>query len=343
MRADRLLSILLLLQVQRRMTARELAARLEVSERTILRDMEALCVAGVPLVSERGCTGGWSLLEEYRTNLTGLNLTEVQALFLARPASIMTDLGLHHASEGAMIKLLAALPALARRDAEHMRKHIYLDAPGWRQQSDNVPCLSILHSAIWQERAVRFLYERHGGYGERIASPLGLVAKGNAWYLVAAVEEQLRSYRVSRIRNAQILEQAAYCPDDFDLAAYWQQSSVAFKANLPRYHVEVRVAPDVLDYIQSAYRYIQIEPIDVPDEKGWAHVSIQFETEYEAATFLTGFGDQLEILAPTALRERVMEIARKTLVFYDHSSSGLPAEKPEPEYTDRGSNQDQPD
>ena len=322
MRADRLLSILFLLQVQRRLTARELAKRLEVSERTILRDMEALCAAGVPLVSERGCTGGWSLLEEYRTDLTGLNLSEVQALFLARPTTIMADLGLQHASEGALIKLLAALPTLARRDAESIREHIYLDAPGWRQQNDSVPCLSLLHDAIWQRRAVRFFYayERNNTPVERIASPLGLVAKGNIWYLVVAIEEQLRTYRVSRIRDAQILDQSAYRPPDFDLAAYWQQSSTAFKANLPRYQVEVRIAPMLLDYIQNAYRFIQIKQVDAPtapNKDGWLHVVLQFETEYEAATSLIGLGDQVEILAPLELRAQVIAIARKTLAFYE--------------------------
>jgi predicted DNA-binding transcriptional regulator YafY len=316
MRADRLLSILLLLQVQRRTTTHELAARLEVSERTILRDMQALGMAGVPLISERGCMGGWSLLEEYRTNLTGLNISEVQALFLSRPASIMSDLGLQNASEGALIKLLAALPSLTRSAAEYTRKYIYLDTPGWRQQNDSTPYLSTLHSAIWQKRVVRFLYERFATQSERIVSPLGLVAKGNVWYLVAWIEEQLRSYRVSRIREAEILEQRAYYPPNFDLATYWQQSSREFKANLPHYEAEVRTTSIVLDYIQSGYRSIHIEPVDTTDEKGWHHIMLHFETEYEAATFLAGFGEQVEILSPMALRDKVIEIARKMIAFY---------------------------
>src|SRR6266571_7888227 len=127
MRADRLLSILLLLQVHRRMTARELARRLEVSERTIHRDMEALGFSGVPVVAERGIGGGWSLMEEYRTNLTGLSEPEIQAVFLSGPSRLLTDLGLHKASEAAFIKLVAALPSMHRRDAESVRQRIYID------------------------------------------------------------------------------------------------------------------------------------------------------------------------------------------------------------------------
>src|SRR3954452_11633467 len=151
MRADRLLSILLLLQVNHRITSRALAERLEVSERTIHRDMEALTAAGVPVMAERGTGGGWSLLEHYRTNLTGLNEAEVQALFLTRPPQLLGDLGMDKASDAALIKLFAALPAMYRRGAEEVRQRIYIDITGWNRPEEAVPLLPTLQEAIWQE------------------------------------------------------------------------------------------------------------------------------------------------------------------------------------------------
>src|SRR5438874_8268242 len=151
MRADRLLSIMLLLQVHRRMTARDFARRLEVSERTIHRDMDALSVAGIPVVAERGAGGGWSLLDEYRTNLTGLNGAEVRALFMTKPARLLADLGLDKAADAAVIKLLAALPSVARRGAEYARQRIYVDVTGWRESKESIPCLPVIQEAIWQE------------------------------------------------------------------------------------------------------------------------------------------------------------------------------------------------
>src|SRR5829696_4224730 len=154
MRAARLLSILLLLQVHRRMTARTLAERLEVSQRTIHRDMEALSAAGVPVHAERGAGGGWILEGSFRTNLTGLTEPEVQALFVATPPRLLEDLGLDGASDAALVKLLAALPSVSRRDAEYARQRIHVDSGGWRRGDDLIPCLPTLQEAIWQERQV---------------------------------------------------------------------------------------------------------------------------------------------------------------------------------------------
>src|SRR5437762_4888295 len=161
MRADRLLSILLLLQVHRRMTARELAKRLEVSERTIHRDMEALGTSGVPVIAERGIGGGWSLMEAYRTNLTGLSQPEIQAVFLSGSSRLLSDLGLQKASEAAFIKLLAALPSMHRDGAESVRQRIHIDTAGWTHTEENVTFLPVLQEAIWQERKLHLTYHRN--------------------------------------------------------------------------------------------------------------------------------------------------------------------------------------
>jgi predicted DNA-binding transcriptional regulator YafY len=268
MRADRLLSILLLLQVHRRSYAGELAKRLEVSERTIHRDMEALSGAGIPVVAERGVGGGWNLLEKYQTNLTGLNEAEIQALFLTKPAHLLADLGLHQASEAALIKLLAALPSMSRRDAEFVRQRIYVDTAGWHPTQEDHSYLPVLQQAIWKERKLALTYQRGDISFDRVVEPLGLVAKGNAWYLIAATDGAVHTYRVSRIRSACITEETCARPPQFDLAGHWAQSSSNFVAALPQFPVTVRIAPDVLEHIYHAGRYARIEHIDAPDAEG---------------------------------------------------------------------------
>jgi predicted DNA-binding transcriptional regulator YafY len=323
MRADRLLSILLLLQVHRSITARELAQRLEVSERTIHRDMEALGAAGIPVVAERGIGGGWALLEEYRTNLTGLNEAEIQALFLSRPSQLLSDLGLHQASEAALIKLLAALPVIARRGADYARQRIYIDAAGWHSTGENIACLPILQEAVWQERQLDLTYRRGDDVlVERLVDPLGLVAKGSAWYLVAAVEGEVRTYRVARVQDARIKEQASTRPQRFDLAAYWAQSSAHFVAHLPRFLVVVRIAPEVLPMIYWAGRYAQIKQIEDASGDGWITVHLQFESEDSACGYLLSYGIQVEIVEPQSLRERVRQLAESVAAYYAHHING---------------------
>jgi predicted DNA-binding transcriptional regulator YafY len=317
MRADRLVSILLLLQVQRRITAGELAKRLEVSERTIHRDMDALSGAGVPVFAERGNGGGWSLMEAYRTNLTGLNHSEIQTLFLSKPPQLLTDLGLHQASEGALIKLLAALPSISRRDAEYARQRIHIDTAGWRNSPENVSALPSLQEAIWQEREIQFVYERVGCEpAERIVDPLGLVAKGSVWYLVAMHDQAARTYRVSRIRDVRMTDRPANRPADFDLVAYWKQSAAEFKASLPRFYAKIRVSPAVQRSMLYLTRASRVENSGPPDVDGWRTLDIRFDTEEEACQFVLSFGCEAEILDPESLRTKVLAGAQSILDRY---------------------------
>ncbi len=317
MRADRLLSILLLLQTHRRMTAGELARRLEVSERTIYRDMDSLSAAGVPVYMERGSGGGCLLPEGYRTNLTGLSETEIQSLFLATPARLLADLGLRQAAEGALIKLLAALPSVSRRDAEYARQRIHVDSAGWHRSGEVVASLPALQEAIWQERKVRFTYQRgDGASAERLVDPLGLVAKGRVWYLVAATDGDIRTYRVSRVRDACATDEPCARPDGFDLAAYWERSSADFVAALPRYPVTLRVPTDLLPHITGTLPPGRIEQAGEPDADGWVIMRVRFDIEEEAAGYAFRFGTQLEVLEPAALRDRMARTAASVAGFY---------------------------
>lgn len=326
MRADRLISILLLLQIHTRITARALAERLEVSERTILRDMEALSIAGIPVFAERGTGGGWSLTEHYRTNLTGLNEAEVQALFLTRPSRLLADLGLTKAADGAQIKLLAAIPANARRNAELASQRIYVDVSGWKRADEAVPCLPIIQEAVWQERRLRISYQRGSGDDEcgveRIVEPLGLVAKGSVWYLLATIDGDIRNYRVSRVRAAEMLDEGFVRPTDFDLAATWQQSNVEFKAKFPRYPVTVRVHPDALWRLQFAGRFASVEHIGEPAADGWLPVRMNYQVAENACENLLGLGAQVEVVEPMEVREMVLEMARSVVAFYEKMVAG---------------------
>jgi predicted DNA-binding transcriptional regulator YafY len=317
MRADRLFSIVLLLQSHRRLTSRDLAGRLEVSARTIHRDMEALSGAGIPVVAERGAGGGWSLLGEYRTNLTGLNEAEIQSLFVIKPSRLLADLNLEKAAEGAFLKLLAALPSVFRRGAEYARQRIYVDVTGWNRAEETVPHLHALQEAIWQERRVRLTYARgECETVERVADPLGLVAKGSVWYLVGAVEGEVRSYRVSRVQGVEVLDETCRRPPDFDLAAFWEQSAAAYRAHLPGYRARVRVRREIVARMPYAGRFARIEKAGQPDEGGWVEVSLRFDAEEMACEYALGFGTQLEVLEPAALRERVLAAASSVVDFY---------------------------
>lgn len=325
MRADRLFSIVLLLQSHRLLTARNLAQRLEVSERTIHRDMEALSGAGIPVVAERGTGGGWSLLGEYRTNLTGLNEAEIQSLFVTKPSRLLADLNLEKASEGAMLKLLAALPSIYRRGAETARQRIYVDVAGWHRSEEDVPLLHVLQDAVWHERKLRLMY---GGGGEcdaveRVVDPLGLVAKGSVWYLVAAIEGEVRSYRVSRVQSVEVLDGACVRPSGFDLATFWEQSAAQFRAQLPRYQVLARVRPEIVARLPFAGRFARVEQTGPTDEEGWVHVSLRFDVEEMACEYALGFGTLLEVLEPLTLREKVTEAARSVVAFYERKASAV--------------------
>jgi predicted DNA-binding transcriptional regulator YafY len=303
MRADRLLSILLLMQMNRRVTARELAKRLEVSERTILRDMDALSGSGVPVIAERGVGGGWSLLQEYQTKLTGLSGAEIKSLFLARPSSVMADLGLKQEAEAAWIKLQAALPANARQQADFVRQRILVDTRGWRDPAESIACLPVLLDALWRELKVRFVYNKAlCEASERVADPLALVARGSVWYFIASVNGEPRTFRVSRIREVAVLEQASIRPVGFDLTAWWERSAAEFREKLPRYYATFLASAPAIRWVR--YRGWRLEE-EAPDGDGF-RVRVRFDAEEEALQFALSFGGDVAVIEPSELRNKVV-------------------------------------
>jgi predicted DNA-binding transcriptional regulator YafY len=319
MRADRLLSIMLLLQIYRRLTAAELARRLEVSERTIHRDMDALSIAGVPVVAERGAGGGWALVEGYRTNLTGLNDAEIRSLFTAAtPSRLLSDLSLDKAADAAHVKLLASLPEASRALAEYARQRIHVDAAGWGSGEERAPHLRTIQEAVWQGRRLHFAYARgcEQPDAELTVDPLGLVAKGGVWYLVASVEGDVRSYRVSRVRSARLSDEEASRPEGFDLAAHWAASIARFKTEMPRYFATLRAHKSVVPMLYYAGRFSRVEEASEPDAEGRATVRMRFQFEEDACGLALGFGTKVEVLEPVSLRAKVLEMAKRVAEFY---------------------------
>jgi predicted DNA-binding transcriptional regulator YafY len=315
MRADRLLSILLLLQSHGRLPARSLAERLEVSERTISRDMEALSMAGVPVYAERGRRGGWELTDSYRTDLTGLSESELRSVVLGATPSLLADLGLADAAERALVKLLAALPEARRRDAEQARGYLHVDPTGWRRAEEAAPHLPLLEQALRAGRRVAMTYERtfDPSAVEREVDPLGLVAKGAVWYLIAAVGDQVRTYRASRIREVRVLDEPAARPPGFDLAAWWATSRAEYEARLPVFRARVRIAPHALARARFGWRFGRIEEEAAADADGWVSCGLRFDTIDVAVEALLGLGRDAEIADPPELRERVAAAARAIL------------------------------
>ncbi len=320
MRADRLLSLLMLLQTRGRMTARQLADELEVSERTVYRDIEALSLAGVPVYAERGPGGGCALLDNYRTSLTGLTENEVRALFMLSIPAPLTELGVSQELKAALLKLAAALPAALRSDEERARQRVYLDSVPWHQPEAPAPHLQTIHQAVWQDRKLQVTYRLpFDTRTEWLVEPYGLVAKETTWYLVCAMNGATRVLRVSQVADAHIADARFERPLDFDLAAFWSAWCAARNEHRPYYPVKVRVAPELVPLLPHYFGHsvrdacAQAGP---PDERGWTTLTLVFERLEAARDRLLGFGRAVEVLEPEALRLSLIDFATQIVALY---------------------------
>jgi len=320
MRASRLVSLLLLLQNRGQLTAADVARELEVSERTVYRDVEALSAAGIPIYAERGPHGGVRLVEGYRTRLTGMTEDEARALFLSGLPGPAAELGLGTVMTAARLKVLAALPTELRARATRLVERFYLDAAAWFRPDEQVPHLPLLAEAVWESRTLAITYDRGDELAERVLEPLGLVLKAGIWYLVARRDGEVRTYRVSRIQSPTLRDERFERPPGFDLASYWLESSAAWEREVPRLEVDVRVNPAFLEALEEqiggeAYR--AAETLDGDDPEGWAHLRLRLTYPHDAPGRLLGLGSQLEVLGPPEVRQRVVALARGVLTRHD--------------------------
>jgi predicted DNA-binding transcriptional regulator YafY len=296
-----LLSALLLLQARGRLTGRELAERLEVSARTVHRDMDALSASGVPVFALRGAQGGWQLDEGWRTQVPGLDEVELRALLMAQPRAI-GDSRLAAAAERALGKLLAAMPGAMRQQAVSIRQRLYVDTTAWRGSSENLAMLPIVQEAVSRDRKLRITYQKpRAERSVRVVDPLGLVAKGSTWYLVAQTAQGLRTFRVSRIEAAAILDKPSKRPAQFDLAEHWRESTERFQEGWQKVEVTLRLEARAAANIRR-WRLV-LEEIESRD--GWETLRVQFDHPEEAVFVVLGMGARVEVLTPETLRERV--------------------------------------
>ncbi|MFC4116036.1 helix-turn-helix transcriptional regulator [Nonomuraea zeae] len=323
MRASRLLSLLLLLQTRGRMTAPELAEELEVSVRTVYRDVEALSAAGVPVYADRGPAGGYQLIDGYRTRLTGLTAEEASSLFLAGLPGPAAELGLADVAANAELKLLAALPPEPRSHAARMRERFLLDVPGWYRSADDVPHLSEVAEAVWEQRPLRMTYRRWGQQVvDRVIHPYGLVLKGGSWYLVAAPPERdPRTYRVSRVLTLETLPGRFPWPEGFELAGFWQGYAKEFRERMYTAEAVVKLAPgmgDLLAYTMGADVVgAALAAAGEPDPEGRVTITVPVESLSHARWLLLRMGAGVEVLGPPELRELMRETVAELGKLYE--------------------------
>ena len=313
MRASRLVSLLLLLQARGQLTAGELAKELEVSERTVHRDVEALSASGVPIYAERGAHGGIRLVDGYRTRLTGMTGEEAEALFLAGLPGPAAELGLGTVVAAAQLKVLASLPPELRARASRLVERFHLDAGEWFHTSEPVPYLAPLSDAVWNATRIAIDYDRGAGPTRRMIEPLGLVLKAGIWYVVAAADGQVRTFRISRVVGVKPGEDRFERPAGFDLAGYWGEAAEAFEREAPRIEVDVRVRPDRLDRLRTAVGHATVEaaePLPGSDPDGWLRLRLRLDWPDEAPNAMLRAGRWVEVLGPPEVRARVAATAR---------------------------------
>lgn len=322
MRASRLLSILLMLQTRGRLTAETLAAEFEVSVRTIYRDIDQLSAAGAPVYADRGRSGGFQLLDGYRTRLTGLTDAEAETLFLGGLAGPAAQMGFSEAVGAMQLKLLAALPPERQAAAERIAGRFHLDPVGWFQTAEEAHRLPAIAQAVWTCRRIAVVYDSHSGRRERTLEPLGLILKAGRWYLAALTAgaeagAAPRTYRISNVIELTVSEQVFERPEGFDLPGWWAETSSRFERERFTQHARLRLSARGLKHLAMfGAEYARLAGEAAPGPDGWAEVDAPFETVAWAAHEFLRLGDDAEVLSPPELREAVVEACRRTLAMY---------------------------
>jgi len=315
MKSDRLLSTLMLLQAHGRLSTREVAERLEISQRTAHRDMEALCTAGIPLIAHRGSTGGWELQKGWRTKVPGLDDAELQALLMAQP-SALGDRKLTAAAQRAFDKLMASMPTSMRLQAHSIQARLHIDPTGWRPSPEDLSMLPIVQDALARDCKFTFLYTRADGeLSSRTVDPLGLVCKQTVWYLIAQSSAGTRTYRISRMREVVVLALPSIRPPDFDLAAHWKQSTAALK---DRHQTIATILALSDEGVASIERWCPMVPelnhrASRTLPRGWRLFHIEFESFQQARFVVLGLGSRAAAIAPPELCKDIKAELRRML------------------------------
>ena len=320
MRASRLLSILMLLQSRGRLNAQTLADELEVSVRTVYRDVDELSASGVPVWADRGRLGGFQLQPGWRTRVDGLTAPEAQAMFLGGLPGPAAELGLGEAMASAQLKLLAALPDGWREDARRVSTRFHVDPIDWYRGPAATDHLPAIAQAVWGERRLAVRYESWNGVSQRRLDPLGLALKAGVWYVVAASGSQApRTYRLSNILELAVIDERFVRPEAFDLAAYWAASTRRFEAGLYRDQAVLRVTARGMKQLRALGQAIA----DAADQSaradavsGWQRVTVPIESVEHAVGQLLRLGPDAQVLKPVALRQRLTDTIAAMAALY---------------------------
>jgi predicted DNA-binding transcriptional regulator YafY len=317
-RADRLVAVLLILQARGRVTAAELADELEISERTARRDLEALSMAGIPVYSQAGRGGGWSLLGGSRTDLSGLTAAEARTLFLvAGPSASATP-----QIKAALRKLVRALPEPFRAEAEAAASAVVIDPASWDRTHVPAPAhLDDLQRAVVEGVQVRIVYAAPDRpEAERTVHPLGLVAKASVWYLVAATDAGMRTFRLSRVREVTLTQDRAERPDGFDLETHWRSVVAELDERRVTFRATARVEAEAIPWLRSSLG----TRVAIREESAGDHVEIEIRSwsARSLAGELAGFGRWVEVLDPAEVREELARIGDELRERYGEPTNG---------------------
>lgn len=315
MRASRLLSILILLQLRARLTAEALADEFEVSVRTIYRDIDSLSAAGVPVYGDRGPGGGFALLDGYRTKLTGLDSAEAEAMLMIGMPGQAAALGLGAAAGRAKGKLLAALTPAGSAVADRIAGRFHLDPADWYRAAEPVSWLPSIARAVIDQQRLAMSYESWKGVRERVVDPMGLVQKGASWYLVGRVGADFRTYRVGAIRELAVMDDRFERPVDFDLATHWAAQLQRFETDLRPHVARIRASQEGRRRIAELGEYAAKAVADArsPAADGWAELDLPFENNDQGARLLLGIGPEVKVTGPPKLREAMRAMAKAAI------------------------------
>ena len=303
------MSVLLLLQARGQVTERELAEQLEVSQRTIHRDLESLSAARIPVSAIRGAQGGWQLEKGWRTHVPGLDEAELNALLMAQPRGLGNNPRLAAAAQSALNKLMAAMPEPMKAQAAHLQQRLHVDPTGWRDTGEDLSMLAAVQDAVARYRKLTFDYTKADGeQSSRTVDPLGLVSKGLTWYLVASTAKGMRTFRVSRMKRVTVLAVGFERPVRFDLVEHWKASTAELNSKRAGYRVVLSLTEDAARRVQT---WCVTKPLAVRKaEADRVMLQVDFDNDREARFIVLGFGSAVRVIEPESLRQGIEEEAR---------------------------------
>ena len=315
MKADRLISILMLLKVHKQLTAKDLAKRLEVSVRTIYRDIESLSSLGIPIFTDRGTNGGIKLLGDYQTSLSGLNKDELYSLFIPTGDKVLDDLGIGKLKDSTMIKLLGDSSTYQINEIKNIQDYIFIDMYTWGENPLKVDTaiLSILKEGIWNSKVLNIAYKKINETKNVLLNPLGLVCKRGIWYLIGENNDIIKTYKVSNIESALLTDILFDRPKDFNLEKYWKSSTSNFKSSIPKHRFTFKVNPSIVNHIKSR-QFISISNIVVEDDN--IYMDIDFDAVFQGIEFAFGYGKDIEIIYPIDARTEIKKRSSEIIKLY---------------------------